>query len=64
MTLSRRLFGPSIALAFAAGMLGCAGELTLPSEAVPAKIDMVTGDAQAGIAGSVLPLPLVVKVTD
>jgi adhesin/invasin len=65
VTLSRRLFAPSIALAFAAGMLGCAGDtLTLPGDAVPAKIEMVTGDAQAGIAGSLLPLPLVVLVTD
>jgi len=64
VTLSRHLLAPSIALALAAGMLGCTDTLTLPGDAVPAHIDIVTGDAQAGVAGSVLPLPLVVLVTD
>ena len=65
MTISRRFLAPSIALVLAAGIVGCGGDkLTLPGDATPAKIAMVTGDAQAGIAGSALPLPLVVKVTD
>jgi hypothetical protein len=52
-------------IALAAGLSGCGGDkLTLPGDATPTKIEMVTGDAQAGIVGSALPLPLVVKVTD
>ena len=38
--------------------------MTLPGDATPTHIDIVTGNAQAGTAGSALPLPLVVKVTD
>ncbi len=54
-----------MAIALAAGVFGCGGDkLTLPGDATPTKIEMVTGDAQAGIVGSALPLPLVVKVTD
>jgi hypothetical protein len=45
-------------------MLGCESTLTLPGDAVPAHIDIVTGDDQAGVVGSALPLPLVVLVTD
>jgi adhesin/invasin len=52
-------------IALAAGLSGCGGDkLTLPGDATPTKIEMVTGDAQAGIVGTALPLPLVVKVTD
>jgi adhesin/invasin len=39
-------------------------DLTLPGDAKPSHIVIVTGDAQAGIAGTALALPLVVKVTD
>ena len=54
-----------MAIALAAGISGCGGDkLTLPGDATPTKIEMVTGDAQAGIVGSALPLPLIVKVTD
>jgi adhesin/invasin len=38
--------------------------VTLPSDATPSHIEIITGDAQAGPAGAPLPLPLVVKVTD
>ena len=64
MTLPSRRFARFILIALVAGISGCGGGLTLPSDATPSKIEMVTGDAQAGIVGSVLPLPLVVKVTD
>ncbi len=65
VTLPRRTFGPLISIALATGIYGCGGDkLTLPGNATPANILMVTGDAQAGIVGTVLPLPLVVKVTD
>jgi adhesin/invasin len=62
--LPTRSFAAVIVVALAAGISGCGGGLTLPSDATPSDIKMVTGDAQAGIVGSVLPLPLVVKVTD
>ena len=64
VTMPLRRLGPSIALALAANVYGCGDGLTLPGDATPSQIDIVTGNAQAGTAGSVLPLPLVVKVTD
>ena len=52
-------------IALAAGLSGCGGDkLTLPGDATPTKIEMVTGNEQAGIVGTALPLPLVVRVTD
>ena len=61
----RRRTARLLALALAGGALGCGGEdLTLPGDAQPTHIEAVTGDAQAGIAGSTLPLPLVVRITD
>ena len=52
-------------IALAAGFYGCGGDkLTLPGDGQATKIEAVTGNAQAGIAGTALPLPLVVKVTD
>jgi adhesin/invasin len=51
--------------ALAALLSACGGaDLTLPGDAQPSHIDIVTGDEQAGIAGSALAQPLVVKVTD
>ena len=45
--------------------MGCAGgDLTLPADAKPTHIEVITGNAQAGIAGAVLPLPVVVRLTD
>lgn len=65
MTLLQRRLAPSIAIALAASFYGCGGDkLTLPGNAQPTKIEVVTGNAQAGIVGTALPLPLVVKVTD
>ena len=65
MTLLRRHLTPSIVIALAAGFYGCGGDkLTLPGEGQATKIEAVTGNAQAGIAGTALPLPIVVKVTD
>ena len=64
MTRLWRRFLPSIAALAAAGLYGCGDGVTLPSDAQPSKIEIVTGDAQAGPAGAQLPLPLVVKVTD
>src|SRR5262245_62048319 len=53
------------ALALMAGLTGCeADKLTLPGDNTPTKIEKFTGDSQAGIVGSVLPLPVVAKVTD
>lgn len=54
-----------VALAPAVLTLSCAGaDLTLPEDATPTHIDIVTGNGQAGIAGGALTLPLVVRVTD
>ena len=65
MILRRHRFVCSIALALAATLSACAGaDLTLPEDATPAHIEIVTGNAQAGIVGDALALPLVVKVTD
>lgn len=64
MTLSLRLLSSSTALVLAVGTFGCGDKVTLPGDSDPAHLVLVTGDAQAGIAGSALPLPLVVKVTD
>ncbi len=52
-------------MALAALLSACGGaDLTLPENAQPSHIDIVTGNAQAGIAGTALALPLVVKITD
>lgn len=60
--LSRRL---SYLLSLALLTGGCGGDgLTLPGDSTPTRVVVITGNAQAGIAGSTLPLPLVVKVTD
>jgi adhesin/invasin len=55
----------TLPIVVAISLSACGGaDLTLPSDARPSHIDIVTGNAQAGIAGSDLSLPLVVKVTD
>lgn len=56
-----RFLSTGLAIALSA----CGGEdLTLPADARPSHIDVITGDHQAGIAGTDLSLPLVVKITD
>ncbi|MGH7518824.1 MAG: Ig-like domain-containing protein [Gemmatimonadales bacterium] len=45
--------------------IACGGdELLLPAEGEPAAIAIVSGDAQAGLVGSALANPLVIRVTD
>jgi adhesin/invasin len=52
-------------MVLAIALSACGGaDLTLPDDARPTHIDIVTGNAQAGIAGTNLSLPLVVKITD
>jgi hypothetical protein len=49
----------------AAGLAGCsAGDLNLPSDSNPVRMVAVSGDGQEAIAGSLLPRPLVVRLTD
>ncbi len=65
MTRFQRRLVSIAAFALMAGIAGCGGDkLTLPGDATPTKIEKITGDGQAGIVGTELPLPLVVKVTD
>lgn len=50
---------------FAALVVGCsAGDLSLPSDSNPARIVIVSGDGQEATVGSLLPEPLVVRLTD
>src|SRR3954453_9338647 len=53
-----------LVLAAVAG-LGCqGGDLTLPSDGLPASMREVSGSGQSGTVGSQLPEPLVVQVQD
>jgi len=52
-------------LAGAAALGGCgAGDLSLPSDSNPVRMVAVSGDGQEATAGSLLPDPLVVQLTD
>jgi hypothetical protein len=47
------------------GMMGCAGgDLTLPADGSPSTLRAISGDGQKGTAGTELPKPLVVRLTD
>ena len=49
----------------AAALAGCsAGDLSLPSDSNPVHMVAVSGDGQEATAGSLLPRPLVVQLTD
>ncbi|HET8624411.1 MAG TPA: Ig-like domain-containing protein [Gemmatimonadales bacterium] len=51
--------------ASAIAALGCAaGDLVLPDTRAPAALAIESGDDQSGTAGTALPEPLVVRVTD
>ena len=51
-------------LAGALFLISCGGdELLVPAQGEPAAIAIVSGDAQSGLVGSVLPNPLVIRVT-
>jgi VCBS repeat-containing protein len=55
----------ALALAVATAAIGCGGDgVVLPSESGPAKIAIVDGNEQKGLAGSKLADALVAKVTD
>src|SRR5215208_842806 len=43
---------------------GCAADLSLPSAPTPARLAVVSGNGQEATAGTELPQPLVIKVTD
>jgi len=59
--LSPRLLGPGLGLA----MLACAGgDLNLPNSSTPVELTAVSGDGQEARVGSLLPKPLVARVTD
>jgi hypothetical protein len=52
-------------LLFGASVLGCStSDLSLPSDSNPARITIVSGDGQEAAIGSLLPDPLVVRLTD
>lgn len=58
---SPRLLGPGLGIA----LLACAaGDLNLPNDGTPVELTAVSGDGQEAKVGSVLPKPLVVRVTD
>ena len=49
----------------AGALIGCtAGELTLPTDGLPHRLDAVEGDGQRGAIGAQLPSPLVVRLVD
>jgi uncharacterized membrane protein YgcG len=55
----------SAVIAGAAALAGCsAGDLSLPSDSNPFRMEAVSGDGQEATAGSLLPRPLVVQLTD
>jgi hypothetical protein len=59
--LSPRLLGPGLGLA----VLACAGgDLNLPNDGTPVELTAVSGDGQEAKVGSLLPDPLVARVTD
>ena len=59
--LSPRLLGLGLGLA----VLACAGgDLNLPNDSAPVQLTAVSGDGQEATIGSLLPKPLVVRVTD
>ena len=65
LTSSRPRFASLIAFGLSALAAACGGDgLVLPDESRPAKIVIVSGDAQTAAAGQTLSLPIVVKVTD
>ena len=52
-------------LVLGASVLGCsASDLSLPSDSNPSRIVIVSGDGQQAAVGSLLPDPLVVRLTD
>jgi hypothetical protein len=56
-----RLLGPGFGLA----ILACtAGDISLPNDATPVVLAVVSGDGQEATIGSRLPRPLVVRVSD
>jgi len=58
---SPRLLGPGLGLA----VLACGGgDLNLPNDGAPVALTAVSGDGQEAKVGSLLPEPLVVRVTD
>jgi Bacterial Ig domain/Bacterial Ig-like domain (group 1) len=59
----RRRHAVPIGLLLAVSVAAC-GDVTLPEEGEPAKLEVISGNQQQGPAGSVLPDPLVVRVTD
>lgn len=61
--LSRRLLAPASLLTLALTS-ACGADLTLPSDAVPAALVVISGDEQSGSVGAQLPQPLVVEVRD
>ena len=59
--LPLRLLGPGLGLA----VLACSGgDLNLPNDGAPVELTAVSGDGQEAKVGSLLPQPLVVRVTD
>ncbi len=59
-----RRFTYPMALVLAALTASCGDSVTLPDEGEAAVLELVSGDDQAGPAGAVLALPLVVRVID
>jgi hypothetical protein len=54
-----------LALLFGASLAACSGdELTLPVERAPTQLQIVSGDRQQGLAGTLLPDPLRVRVVN
>jgi VCBS repeat-containing protein len=65
VTTIRRRLASLIALALPAMAIGCGSDgIVLPDDSKPAKITIVSGNAQSAPAGVALSQPLVVRVTD
>jgi hypothetical protein len=54
-----------IRLALSTALVACQGsDLTLPADGLPSSLEEVSGSGQEGRIGTVLPKPLIVRVTD
>jgi hypothetical protein len=54
----------AVSLCIIGALAGCGGEATGTRVGPPARLDIISGDAQTAPAGTQLPTPLVVRVTD
>ncbi|HEY7027021.1 MAG TPA: hypothetical protein VH438_05415 [Gemmatimonadales bacterium] len=61
---SSRKFWPYLLLVSLGAVLRCGGDITVPAEGLPSRIQIISGDDQTGVVGDPLPDSLVVRITD